>query len=139
MDLFEHIPPAELQPSIRGEAYTWIDKKTQPPNTVLENGWRVRQAPVGYKLTAHTRRPNPVGVEQIEHMMFTDGLASFSVYVEKMSFDKGLKGASQMGAVNAYGIQIGEYQITVVGEVPKATVKRIAKSIEFIPSNARYN
>jgi sigma-E factor negative regulatory protein RseB len=37
-----------------------------------------------------------------------------------------------MGAVHAYGREIGDYHVTVVGEVPHATVKLIADSVEHI-------
>lgn len=41
-------------------------------------------------------------------------------------------GGSTMGAVNAYGRTIGKYHVTVVGEVPHATVKMIGDSVENI-------
>jgi negative regulator of sigma E activity len=34
-----------------------------------------------------------------------------------------------MGAVNVYGSLFDDYQVTVVGEVPQATVRMIAESI----------
>jgi negative regulator of sigma E activity len=34
-----------------------------------------------------------------------------------------------MGSVNAYGRQISNYQVTVMGEVPGNTVKQIAESV----------
>jgi negative regulator of sigma E activity len=37
---------------------------------------------------------------------------------------------SNVGASNAYSLQQDDYQITAVGEVPAATVKRIASSMQ---------
>ena len=34
-----------------------------------------------------------------------------------------------MGAVNAFGLMVEDHQITVVGEVPAATVQKIGRSI----------
>ena len=66
-------------------------------------------------------------------MLFSDGLASVSVYIEKLEPKaKKFEGLSSMGAVNVYGSVIGTYQITVIGEVPKDTVKMVADSVESI-------
>jgi negative regulator of sigma E activity len=35
-----------------------------------------------------------------------------------------------MGAVNALGTRIGDYQVTVVGEVPRVTVEHIGRSVQ---------
>ncbi|MCK5387168.1 MAG: MucB/RseB C-terminal domain-containing protein, partial [Gammaproteobacteria bacterium] len=55
------------------------------------------------------------------------------IFVEKqMKHSKNLLGGSTMGAVNAYGRAVGKYHVTVVGEVPHATVKMIGDSVEHI-------
>jgi sigma-E factor negative regulatory protein RseB len=67
------------------------------------------------------------------HLVYSDGLASVSVFIEK---DKGvsshLYGASSMGAVNAFGNLVGEHFVTVVGEVPAKTVQLMAQSTSRI-------
>ncbi len=64
-------------------------------------------------------------------MVFSDGLATVSVYIEPRQADaQGLSGHSNMGAVNALGVQVGDYQVTVVGEVPRLTVERIGQSVQ---------
>jgi len=53
-----------------------------------------------------------------------------SVYVEKvMANETVFSGLSNMGAMNAYGAVLGDYQVTVVGEVPAATVQSVARSV----------
>jgi len=66
------------------------------------------------------------------HLMYSDGLASVSVFIEqgKSGHHKLLDGASSMGALNAYGKRIGEHSVTVMGEVPASTVMLIAQSIK---------
>jgi sigma-E factor negative regulatory protein RseB len=69
--------------------------------------------------------------EAAKHMVFSDGLATVSVYIEKrVHQDDSLNGLSSMGAMNAYGLMVDGYQVMVVGEVPPATVKMIAHSLE---------
>ena len=58
------------------------------------------------------------------------GLTTISVFIESLKKrDDALKGASSMGAVNAYGLMLGGYQVTAVGEVPKITVEKVARSV----------
>ncbi len=57
-------------------------------------------------------------------------MATVSVYIEHtMSDIDAFTGPSSMGAMNAYGTVVDGYQVTVVGEVPPATVKMIATSV----------
>ena len=54
-----------------------------------------------------------------------------SVYVEQLSAPGDVfNGLSTMGAVNAFGLLLDDYQVTVVGEVPPLTVEMIARAVE---------
>jgi sigma-E factor negative regulatory protein RseB len=57
-------------------------------------------------------------------------MASVSVFVEdSLPENTGLDGFSSMGALNAFGQPIKGHHVTVIGEVPEATVRLIAESI----------
>ncbi len=63
-------------------------------------------------------------------MVYSDGLAAVSVYVEQPGEEATIKpGVSQLGTNNAYTRQQGALQITVIGEVPAITVKAIANEM----------
>ena len=65
-----------------------------------------------------------------EHMVYSDGLAAVSVYIEQQDIAAAIKpGVSQLGTNNAYTSRQGDLQITVIGEVPAITVKSIASEI----------
>lgn len=92
-------------------------------------GWRVTSMPQGFMLTQSTIRSGEDN--ESLHLMFSDGLASVSVFIESgENSTHRLAGASGMGALNAYGKQMNGTQITVMGEVPQATVATIAESME---------
>ena len=64
------------------------------------------------------------------HMVYSDGLASVSVFIEKNEGEaKHIQGALSMGAVNAFGNAVGDYFATVVGVVPAKTVQSMAESL----------
>jgi len=64
-------------------------------------------------------------------MVYSDGLSSVSVFIEEdVQHDPAnLMGGSRMGAINAHGRHLGEYHVTVVGEVPQLTVQKICEAI----------
>ena len=74
------------------------------------------------------------GGAPLSHVMVSDGMASVSVYVEHLDAreqDTSVTGLSSMGAVNAYGLSLGDGFVTVVGEVPPITVRRIAEAVRL--------
>ena len=134
LDIGGDIPASELQPSLTGDGFTWHRQTeintAQDPSGGMPS-WSVRQLPAGFILTDFRRRRLHEQGGDAEHMVFSDGMAMVSVYVEQAMQDtKPFEGLSTMGAMNAYGALIDGYQVTVVGEVPPATVKMMATSVQ---------
>jgi sigma-E factor negative regulatory protein RseB len=127
------IPQSELQPSLTGDGYTWHRQEDVRDTQVAASGkprWEVKQLPDGFMLTHFQQKRMREDAAAAEHMVFSDGLATVSVYVEKREHqDDSLNGLSSMGAMNAYGLMVDGYQVMVVGEVPPATVRMIAHSL----------
>lgn len=131
------ITDEDLRPSLTANDYRRIE--VPPPsepaagaNDELNRNWVSRfSVPEGFRLSAYDRRAG--GREEAsEHLVFSDGLASVSVYVEpdRSESRDGIIGASTMGALSAYGARRAGHRVTVVGEVPAVTVKRIADSLQ---------
>jgi sigma-E factor negative regulatory protein RseB len=118
--------------SENSKKYTWHNAKKMPAGTDSSESmdWKVVQTPPGFMPGMKRQQNITTSAMPVEHFMFSDGLASISVFVEKkMKNSKNLIGSSKMGAVNAYGRLVGDYYVTVVGEVPHATVKMIGDSV----------
>jgi sigma-E factor negative regulatory protein RseB len=129
LQLPQHIADDLLEPGISGQDFTWYIRDA-PRTTERESSWAVNWLPAGFSMKDRATDPAALGRMPVEHLVYTDGLASVSVFIEhlKASGD-GLEGISQMGAINAFGIMIDGFQVTAVGEVPAAAVKRIARSV----------
>jgi len=97
-----------------------------------QSSWRVMQPPEGFKLSQSQYRELPQGLNLLQ-LVYSDGLASVSVFIEKTSA-KGqhLVGASSKNSINAFGVPLKDYHVTVVGEAPAATVKAMAESTRQI-------
>ena len=63
------------------------------------------------------------------HMVFSDGLATISVFVDALP-EKPELGFATLGAVNVYQRAIGQQLVVVMGEVPRTTLKKFADGIE---------
>lgn len=83
--------------------------------------WRFEPRPAGFEPIFHDVMRAPSGAE-VEHFVFSDRLSAYSVYIEPDAAE-GLDGVTRIGAVHAVGREIDGHQVTVVGEVPSATVQ----------------
>jgi len=139
--MFTHL---KINPSTQGmqeisvegkENYAWVQQKNQH-TSVGESpkaAWQFQDLPKGFAISFHsigkaTSKNSKEGA--VEHFVMSDGLASLSVYVEKI-ISPSLVGTSNMGAVNAFGREYEGYQVTAVGEVPSQTVQQVANAIRY--------
>ncbi|MFH1600847.1 MAG: MucB/RseB C-terminal domain-containing protein [Pseudomonadota bacterium] len=93
-------------------------------------GWHVPAPPAGFLL----RATRPLADEGV-HLLYSDGLASVSVYVERVG--GGLRGDSrrQRGAVHARSFWLDGWQVLAIGKVPAATVDRFARTVRAVPAD----
>lgn len=136
LEMRESIPESQLQPQFTGKATALQlgaeSRKAEPP-TSAQPGWEVPKLPAGFSQRLQRTYLLPGKQHPVQHYVYSDGLASVSVFIEKQSEEKtAFTGDSAMGGVNAYGRRLGEYSVTVVGEVPPVTVKQIAESLKQV-------
>lgn len=134
IELPETIPDELLEPEISGAGFTWYRDESaeaaDPSRPAGEPTWFPHWLPEGFAMSDHARAPILDSRDPVEHLVFSDGLASLSVFIERLeTAGKPLDGLDSMGAVNAYGSMLEGFQITVVGEVPAETVTRVAGSV----------
>jgi sigma-E factor negative regulatory protein RseB len=134
LDVRDQLPAAALQPSLTGDGYNWTRQGDAAQNTATKNvspHWVVKRLPVGFQMRDFQRKRMRKEGASAEHMVFSDGLATLSVYIEKVKSEaQTFLGLSTMGALNAFGAVVDGYQVTVVGEVPPATVHMVAESVQ---------
>jgi sigma-E factor negative regulatory protein RseB len=109
---------------------------THPPagEPVTRSAWRIVRLPKGFIKVLHNRFTKSPGHHPTEHLVFADGLATISVFLEQLDGAPPLlQGGSQFGSMSAFGIVVEGHQVLVVGEVPAATVQNIATSIQHDP------
>lgn len=94
------------------------------------SGWQVDMLPPGFKKVTEMHRPLRGKKMPAFQMVFSDGLASISVFIESIYGQQDEHpGLSSQGAIQVYSKVSGEYFLTVVGEVPPRTVMQVADSV----------
>ena len=86
--------------------------------------------PDGFSLKVSRSQASDGGIGSEEHLVYTDGLASVSVFMKPLpSGGKPSRGFAALGGSNAFSTTVEDYQVTVVGEVPADTLRMIAESM----------
>lgn len=132
----KEIPNAALISTEIKPGYIWNIQGGSEKLPVAEArlAWDAAQLPPGFKLSLNEVQRLVGSPAPVRHLVFSDGLASVSVFDETtMPGRHELIGPSRMGVVSAFGRQLGNHNITVVGEVPPETVELIAQSMRLQP------
>jgi sigma-E factor negative regulatory protein RseB len=96
-------------------------------------GWQVDGLPPGFRKIVEMRRPFRGTKEPVIHMVFSDGLAGVSVFIEKINDAETYihSGLSGQGAAHVYNRVVGDNLVTVVGEVPPQTAIQVGDSVRY--------
>ena len=111
------------------------------PSNRARLDWSLSWLPAGFAMKNESMDALLSRAMDVSHRVYTDGLAMFSVFVEPWSGDRPLPdgtalGYSTLGAINTFSTIEAGHKVTVVGELPRSTVSRIASSIRTRLNNA---
>jgi sigma-E factor negative regulatory protein RseB len=95
-----------------------------------EMTWTFRNPLPGFRKVAAMRRQAASENPESLHVVFSDGLASISVFIEPGGAGGEAEALATVGPVNVYRRQLGEYRVIVMGEVPALAVRRLGDGIE---------
>ena len=131
LDLPESIPASETEPSVDTTGFHWVHGGR--PGTLrlsMPAGWRVARLPPGFRLVGTREQQVPGLPMPVSHLLFSDGLASVSVFIEP-GHPRGPAPPAGLraGSANAYSASVRGRAVTAVGEVPPATLRDIATSL----------
>jgi sigma-E factor negative regulatory protein RseB len=99
--------------------------------TTQETGWQAASVPPGFKKVLEFSRTLAGRNAPVSQIIFSDGLAHVSVFVESANgVEKVMTQSNGAGATNYALRPVAEFQITVVGEVPVAAVQAIADGVK---------
>lgn len=99
---------------------------------VEDIGWTFRNTIPGFRQVVSVARQARKERGEAYHVVFSDGLAAISVFIEPES-GKGAaqSGLSASGSFNIFRRSVADHRITVLGEVPAQALVRIADGVEM--------
>ncbi|WP_410480945.1 MucB/RseB C-terminal domain-containing protein [Pseudomonas plecoglossicida] len=116
-------------------------QQVAPANNDSVAGWRSDWLPPGFELVNSSVRRDPKQGSTVSSLMYDDGLARFSVFLEPVNDDGGTDTRAQLGPTAAVSRRLntpkGKVMVTVVGEIPLGTAERVALSMRPQDAQAR--
>jgi len=109
-----------------------VDHSGYPTGEVAaDTGWTLTQQPTGFKKLTEFKRSIAGRTVMVSHIVYSDGLAAVSVFIEPLPKARIARSLSHQGAVNIYTRPVADHMVTVLGEAPATTVMQIANSLEY--------
>lgn len=139
----DHIPDVAFKPDMATDGFQWVRQlpMSTPAATAAASSvssWSALELPPGFHMSVRAVQIMPGTTGLVEHLVYTDGIASVSVFVEAhMHADHKLSGSEQVGSTSTFATMVDGHPVTVVGEVPAETVRFIANSVQARPSPRR--
>ena len=117
----------------RHAAKNWrVEDAAAAPVDLSGEGWTVNADLPGFHKIDEVSRTLRASLV-VRQVVYSDGLAAVSIFIEPLSNRRETMrtGMSNLGAFNIYTREVANHLVTVVGETPAASVRRIADRVEF--------
>jgi sigma-E factor negative regulatory protein RseB len=135
LTLSPHLADSLFKPEVSTEGFQWLrnDAAQQPPPGAAALAWNAMRLPPGFRMTVRSAQILPGSANPVDHLVFTDGFASVSVFVERQPVpanQPAVPESATVGSSSAFSTVVDGHKITAVGEVPPATVRFIASQVK---------
>ncbi len=128
-----NVPRERLRPPRAAQGWR-VEQAGVSPADLGQSGWSVGAQLPGFRKIVEVRRMLR-DAQPVTQMVYSDGLAAVSVFIEPMSgrTEEVRIGIASTGAVNVYTREVANHLVTVVGEAPAASVQRIGNTVQYRP------
>jgi sigma-E factor negative regulatory protein RseB len=153
LDMPESIPDSDLAPAVRTEGMRWVRQgPSHDAASPALSAYRASELPPGFHLTVAGAQTIGGATVPASHLVYSDGLATVSVFIEAQQADAQragaggstggvdppssapaeapMQGLARVGSGFAFSTVVQGHQVTAVGEVPAQTVEFIAHSVK---------
>jgi sigma-E factor negative regulatory protein RseB len=122
---------SEIKNAFRQEPGGWqTDSKPRDESIAVDTGWSAMSLPSGFKKVIEMRRTMPGKPQPVSHLVFSDGLASISVFVEPAAPGAAIiEAAYDEGLYSVFVKSVGDHVVTVLGEVPPAATQMVGRGV----------
>ncbi len=126
-------PPSEavVAPAMAAPPPSVAVKAEALPATVKNDAeWSFSALPMGFQQTRSLEQAGAAGQAAVRQMILSDGMTSVSVFIARPD-SPGVPEALSLsaGAMNIFTTEVDGHKVTLVGEVPVATLESISKGL----------
>jgi sigma-E factor negative regulatory protein RseB len=112
--------------------------RSVPRHTGLEaEGWRLKAPVAGFRQISCVKRSleaaddsQAASPDDVLQTIFSDGLTHVSVFIEPFHADRHRAGSGALGATHTLMQPMGSHWVTLMGDVPMATLNQFAAALE---------
>jgi len=124
----DDIADSAFEPALDRSGLRWV--RQSPQTADAPPAWRAVQVPPGFRLSVSGLQAIAGTTAPVSHLVFSDGLASVSVFIQAPAPGAvPVVGSGRAGVASAFSTVVQGHQITAVGEVPPDTLKYIATGL----------
>ncbi len=115
-----------------------LQKPTVQATALEDEGWQLKAPVAGFRKASCVKRRldpsadngGPAAAAEVVQAIFTDGLTHVSLFIEPHRTERHRAGGAMMGATHTWMQPLGSHWVTVMGDVPLATLKQFAAALE---------
>jgi sigma-E factor negative regulatory protein RseB len=135
LKLGPHVARNDVKSIFEARVKQWItDSQPREEAKGVETGWAVTNPPAGFSKITELRRTLPGRTQPVSQLIFSDGLASLSVFVEPNAGPARTgESSTEDGTTSFFVRPMGDHLVTVLGEVPLAAAQQVARSVARRP------
>ena len=132
LEFDSNITDSAFEPSLDRSELRWVRQSPQAEDE--SPAWRAARVPPGFRLSVSGMQAVAGTSAPVSHLVYSDGLASVSVFIRAPTPGKApIQGSGRSGVASAFSTVVAGHQVTVVGEVPPRTLKLIATGLRPAP------
>ncbi len=135
-------PESVVQPLKRLDGFRMV-RPTLLPTKLEAEGWRLKAKVPGFQLVSCVKRPFdgpsraqslPAEPEQMLQTVYSDGLTYVSIFIEPYNAERHARSMlTSIGATQTMMRRQGDWWVTIMGDVPVATLRLFASGLERNP------
>jgi sigma-E factor negative regulatory protein RseB len=131
LKLGPHVARNDVKSIFEARVKRWTtDAQPREEAKSVDTGWIVADTPRGFHKVTELKRTLPGRAQPVSHLVYTDGVASISVFVEPNTAPvRTSEAATEEGTTTFFVRPMGDQVVTVLGEVPLATAQQIGRSV----------
>jgi len=114
----------------------------EPPQASLQASWVATQLPPGYRMRSADMRSSPHTHKPLEQLIFSDGLGSVSVFIERVD-GAGQAAALDVAKPQSRGVMqrvvrdVDGYRLTAVGDAPESAMRMMLDGMQPTAPSAK--